>query len=196
MEYVGECSKATCRPQPTLPFQMLSLFRDIVKDEGVATLYRGLDSALARAVVSGGGRLAGYSWLKDRASALGLLRDQGMGVGGAGDLSLRAVLASTAAAAAALAAAPFDCTRTRQGMPGAGGRGMGATMVEIVQKVRKRRERERGGRERGPYLTPLRTPQDGARALFSGSGAVMGRAVSFNVVSIAQEKGKGVGLTE
>ena len=46
------------------PPTSLSVARRIVTEDGVSALYKGLSPALVRAVISGGGRLAGYNCLK------------------------------------------------------------------------------------------------------------------------------------
>eukprot|EP01044_Picomonas_judraskeda_P014577 COSAG03_NODE_2335_length_2876_cov_1.830393_1_plen_211_part_00 len=149
-------SASTASRPPT----SLSVARRIVAEDGVSALYKGLSPALVRAVISGGGRLAGYNGLKGACERAGWLSPNGDGPAAkARQQAVKATLAVAASCTAQLAAAPADLLRTRQ----AAHRGtlascpsMGKIAAEVVAT-------------------------DGVAGLFAGSSALMGRAASFNI---------------
>ncbi len=55
----------------------ISLLFSISRSEGVLALYKGLSPAILRAVISGGGRLTGYNYLKDVSYKSGFLPKNG-----------------------------------------------------------------------------------------------------------------------
>ena len=139
----------------------LSVAKQIVAEDGVSALYKGLNPALVRAVISGGGRLAGYNGLKGACERSGWLTPNG-GEGAAAKTRqqlIKAALAVVASCSAQLAAAPADLLRTRQGA-------------------------HRGSLASCPSMTSLAKQiiaAEGVGGLFAGSSALMGRAASFNI---------------
>eukprot|EP00040_Diaphanoeca_grandis_P014378 m.72959 g.72959 ORF g.72959 m.72959 type:complete len:287 (+) comp24502_c0_seq1:560-1420(+) len=85
---------------------------NVVKAEGIQAVYKGITPALARGAVSGGGRLAGFNWLKSRAIDRRLLTPNGNTT--LNEAPLRATLAVISGGLAMFAAAPFDLVRTQQ----------------------------------------------------------------------------------
>mmetsp|Transcript_9250 Transcript_9250/g.14666 ORF Transcript_9250/g.14666 Transcript_9250/m.14666 type:complete len:282 (+) Transcript_9250:52-897(+) len=131
----------------------ISLIQGIVKNEGVSGMYKGISPALLRAVISGGGRLAGYNFLKNRAIKMGALNPSGAAT--ASEIPLRGVLAISAAVTAQLIAAPLDLIRTRQSMSAETSPSMQRVVKEILAS-------------------------HGVRGLFAGTTALLGRTVTFN----------------
>lgn len=130
----------------------------LVKHEGWLALYKGINAALVRAVISGGGRLTGYDFLKQVAIQRNILSPQPT----VSELPLRGAMAVTAACFAQYVAAPVDLVRTRQAMY----KGPIADAPSILAVARKV------------------VAQDGFRGLFAGSSALMGRAASFNIAQL------------
>ena len=127
----------------------------LVRKEGWLALYKGINAALVRAVISGGGRLTGYNFLKKVAIDNKILSPEPV----VSELPLRGAMAVTAACFAQYLAAPADLIRTRQAVYK--GPTIGAPSIAMVARQV--------------------VAQDGFRGLFSGSSALMGRAASFNI---------------
>ena len=128
----------------------------MVRTEGMGALYKGINAAFLRAIISGGGRLSGYNLLKDTATTNGLMNDKQSATT---DILLRGSMAVTAACSTQLLATPFDLVRTKQA----------AHIGNLVSTP-----------------SALRIFSDvvatrGACGLFAGSTALMSRAITFNL---------------
>uniref|UniRef100_A0A7S3V2K3 Uncharacterized protein n=1 Tax=Aplanochytrium stocchinoi TaxID=215587 RepID=A0A7S3V2K3_9STRA len=136
-----------------------TVFKEIVRNEGFSSLYRGMNAALIRAVISGGGRLTGFNTLKQVAIQHNILILNGND--GIYEVTIRALLATISACTAQYVSAPFDLIRTRQ----AAFKGTEGTpsMYSIVRTVIR---------------------EHGLKGLFSGSSALMGRAITFNIAQL------------
>lgn len=124
----------------------------LVRADGPRALYKGINPALLRAVISGGGRLCGFTALKSVAIDRGVLQREPQPV----ELPIRGAMAVCAASSAALLSAPVDLLRTRQ----AASVGETPSMLRLMGRVCKK---------------------EGPLALFSGGSALMGRAAAFNL---------------
>ena len=135
--------------------------RLIMYEDGIGSLYKGLNASLVRAVISGGGRLSLFGLFKDIAYDRGFL-ESSSSTPKASELPLRGVIASVAGMIAALVSSPVDLIRTRQ----AGFKGSYAqspSMGNVVMSI---------------YAT------DGIRGLFAGSTALLARAFWFNLAQL------------
>ncbi len=130
--------------------------RQVAKTEGVAALYKGVTAAAARAVVSGGGRLEAYSFLKRHALRAGVISAGAP----AREMPVLGVMAVSAGCFAAFLGSPLDLIRTRQAAF-QGPYEQCPSMVRIGANIVRR--------------------EGGPRGLFAGSMALMGRAASFNL---------------
>lgn len=137
----------------------VSVGLSIVRNEGVLSLYKGINAALLRAMVSGGGRLTGYNALKSAAARHGLLHD---GQSAAADTLWRSAMAVASACSAQLLAAPVDLVRTRQAVH-SGDLASTPGTLRVVREVVAAR---------------------GVAGLFAGSSALMVRAVTFNIAQL------------
>jgi hypothetical protein len=133
------------------------VFLDTVRSEGFGSLYKGIGAALVRAVISGAGRLTIYNSLKSEVQKRGWLDDNG--TVSASAVATKSVLASFAGCSAQFVAAPIDLIRTRQAA-------------------------YKGSLQNTPGMLKVATEvvrANGVVGLFSGSTALMSRAVTFNV---------------
>ena len=101
-----------------------ALLLRVLREEGVASLYRGLNAGLVRAVISGGGRLAIYNQLK-----LAVLDAE---QSGSPLTAIRLSLGMVSGIAAAVVAAPVDLVRTRQVVHH---RGPSLSMLGVLQSL-------------------------------------------------------------
>jgi hypothetical protein len=143
----------------------------------MGALYKGINAAFSRAIISGGGRLSGYNFLKDKATANGLIYP---GQNATANTLLRASMAVTVACSTQLLAAPFDLVRTQQAAH-KGNLASTPSLHHILRDV---------------------VSTKGARGLFAGSTALMGRAITFNLAQLLtydhakQESSAVLGLSE
>ena len=136
---------------------MVAVGSTVVRTEGWGALYKGLAPALVRSTIAGGCRLSGHNALKAQAERRGLLTNDG--TGGAGEASLRSMLAVGSGVAAMVVAAPFDLARTRQAMH----KGAQPSMAAVIKQVVVRR---------------------GVRGLFTGVVPLLGKTAAFNVAQL------------
>lgn len=135
-----------------------SAFRSIVRASGWASLYKGAPAAMLRGVVNGGGRLTGYTALKQLGANHGWITTDG----GASEMPVRAAMATVAASVSVWLAAPLDLVRTRQSAaigPFVGSPSMWRVARDAVQ-------------------------EGGVTGLFAGSTALITRAAAFNVAQL------------
>ena len=137
----------------------LSIAKNLIHNEGVTALYKGLTASLIRAVVSGAGRLTINEHLKDQCTSLGWLdsseSNSTHNTSVVLDVAVRGGLAVTSGCAAAFLSSPIDMIRTRQAAASTTSPSIGQVFVSVLRKK-------------------------GVHGLFAGSSALMGRAATFN----------------
>jgi hypothetical protein len=134
-----------------------AVFLHTVRTEGFGSLYKGISAAVVRSFISGAGRLTIYNSLKKESQRRGWLNEGGMLSTSA--VAMKTALASFSGCSAQFIAAPIDLIRTRQAAH-KGSLQSTPTMLKIATEVVR---------------------ANGVIGLFSGTSALMSRAVTFNV---------------
>ncbi len=136
--------------------------KHLIKTEGFGALYKGLSSALLRAVISGSGRLAGFNQLKRIAieNNLGLTET---GQNSPSEFPLRAALSISGAGIATVIASPVDLIRTIQA------KSTGKSSAPSIYAVGK---------------SVIKANGNGIKGLWNGTGALLGRTFTFNAAQL------------
>ena len=182
----------------------------IVRREGLSALYKGISPACARAVVSGGGRLTGFAFLKDRATAAGYLARRGEegdtgegdcggeegrggrstkggGRGGEGGGRRRGEQRGTRAQEAPLggggSTVPLSEVPLRATMA-VSAACFAQYLAAPLDLIRTRQAAAQGAAPSMARVVATVVRREGPAGLFAGSAALMGRAATFNVAQL------------
>mmetsp|Transcript_69423 Transcript_69423/g.174980 ORF Transcript_69423/g.174980 Transcript_69423/m.174980 type:complete len:324 (-) Transcript_69423:83-1054(-) len=166
----------------------------MIREEGASSLYKGLHAALMRGAICGGGRIAGYTLLKDMGVAQGWLTNMsGEGGGVASSTSVAEVAAGGQRQRMVSVGAGAGATAAPSQPPGAAvqvvirgcmamASGALATLVAVPTDLIRTRQAAHRGKSVSVWSTGASVVEKhGVRGLWAGSGPLIGRVCLLSV---------------